>query len=40
MNETERTTELRQLIDMLLDLITDERKLEQIYLMLNRLFCR
>lgn len=40
MNEAEKTTELRQLIDMLLDLITDERKLEQIYLMLNRLFCR
>lgn len=40
MNETERTTELRQLIDKLLDLITDERKLEEIYMILNRLFCR
>lgn len=40
MNKTEKTTELRQLIDMLLDLITDERKLEEIYMILNRLFCR
>ena len=40
MNETDRASELRRLIAMLLELITDERKLEEIYLFLNRIFCR
>lgn len=40
MSETDRASELRRLIVMLLELITDERKLKEIYLFLNRIFCR
>lgn len=40
MIETDRASELRRLIAMLLELITDEHKLEEIYLFLNRIFCR
>ncbi len=40
MNDTEKTAELRRLIIMLLGKITDERKLREIYLYLNRLICK
>lgn len=40
MNDTEKTAELRRLIIMLLEKITDERKLREIYLYLNRLICK
>lgn len=40
MRETEKAAELRRLIIMLLEKITDERKLREIYLYLNRLICR
>lgn len=41
MKDTELTAkELRRLIDMLLDQITDKRKLREIYLYLNRLICK
>lgn len=40
MKENERAAELRRLIVMLLEKITDERRLREIYLFLNRLICR
>ena len=40
MKEPEKTAELRRLIAMLLEKITDERKLREIYLFLNRLVCK
>ena len=40
MNEMERAAELRRLIIMLLEKITDEQRLRQIYLYLNRLICK
>lgn len=40
MNDTEKTAELRRLIIMLLEKITDERRLREIYLYLNRLICK
>lgn len=40
MNDTEKAAELRRLIIMLLEKITDERKLREIYLYLNRLICK
>lgn len=40
MNEMEKAAELRRLIIMLLEKITDEHRLRQIYLYLNRLICK
>lgn len=40
MNDTEKAAELRRLIIMLLEKISDERKLREIYLFLNRLICK
>lgn len=40
MNEMEKAAELRRLIIMLLEKITDEQRLRQIYLYLNRLICK
>lgn len=40
MNDTEKAAELRRLIIMLVEKITDERKLREIYLYLNRLICK
>ncbi len=40
MKETEKAAELRRLIVMLLEKISDERKLREIYLYLNRLICK
>ena len=40
MTEMERAAELRRLIIMLLEKITDEQRLRQIYLYLNRLICK
>lgn len=40
MKTSERAAELRRLIIMLVDLIQDERKLEEIYRLVNRIFCR
>lgn len=40
MNETEKAAEIKRLIILLLEKITDERKLREIYLYLNRLFCK
>mgnify|MGYP006908820735 CR=1 FL=1 len=37
---TARTDELKRLIRMLVEEITDERKLRELYLFLNRLICR
>lgn len=40
MKDTEKAAELRRLIIMLLERIDDERKLREIYIFLNQLFCR
>ncbi len=40
MRESKRAAKLRRLITMLLEMITDEEKLEEIYLFMNRIFCR
>ncbi len=40
MSDTEKAAELRRLIIMLLEKISDERKLREIYLFLNRLICK
>lgn len=40
MNETDKVLELRRLIAMLLEMITEEKKLREIYLFLNRIYSR